>query len=246
MTTDAQVADDVIGGLAAARGNLQHVWRGVEELQVAARGAERALDDVECETAAARMADDGWRGTAYLETAGAQMDVVRKRCADSSSLAAELIERLEAAKSHLTWARQRLEAFSLAQHSPTVAELRTQVEELTSVVDLATPLAQAVQSHMHGAAATAVAATTAREAYENHQQATLRVDRGLHEAGREVARADEAVRHLDRAVELAVTGAGRSLGRAEGVANSAHDRLRAAQRRTAETLPPVGRSAPSR
>lgn len=237
MTTDAQVAQDVIGGLAAARGNLQQVWRGVEELRVSARCAERALDDVELETAAARMEGEDWRGVALLETAGAQMDVVRKRCADSSSAAGELIERLEAAKGHLTWARQRIEAFSLAAHSPTVAELRTEVEDLTAVVDLATPLAQAVQHHMQGAAGTAVSASTARGAYENHQQATLRVDRGLNGAGREVARADEAARHLDRAVELAVTGAGRSLGRAESVADAAHDRLRAAQRRQAEARP---------
>lgn len=53
-------------------------------------------------------------------------DVVRKRCADSSSAAGEVIERLETAKGHLSW-RQHIEAFSLAAH-PTVAELRAPVE----------------------------------------------------------------------------------------------------------------------
>ena len=77
---DLREADDVLLHLAAARGNLHQVWRSVEGLRGYARSAERTLDDLEAETARARLTHDDPRGTAYLRDAGDQMDVLRQRC----------------------------------------------------------------------------------------------------------------------------------------------------------------------
>ena len=66
--SDPRVADEVLVNLAVVRGNLQQVWRSVDELRASARGAESALDDVEVETSRARLTTDP-ANTQYSDTA---------------------------------------------------------------------------------------------------------------------------------------------------------------------------------
>ncbi len=109
--SDPDVADEVISDLAAARRDLQQLFSGVEELRGCARSAERALQDVEDETARARVVPEDHRSAAYLRSAGDQIEVLRQRCALSATVAAEVEQRLVAAKGHLTDARGRLDHY---------------------------------------------------------------------------------------------------------------------------------------
>ena len=221
---DPRVADDVLMDLAVARGNLRQIWRSVEELRGCARSAERTLEDIDVETAGARLAPEGLRGAAYLRDAGDQMEVLRQRCALGATLAGEIEERLEVAQRHLGAARDRLIGYEDAPETE-VAGLRTRIEDLGVLVDLATPLAAAARTHMQEAAHTAAQLTTPSLADADREYAALRLDRGALSAGRLVVRADEAGRHLDRTLEYAGSGASRSLGQAEAVSNAAHARL---------------------
>lgn len=225
---DLREADDVLLHLAAARGNLHQVWRSVEELSGYARSAERTLDDLEAETARARLAHDDPRGTAYLRDAGDQMDVLRQRCTLTAATAEEIEQRLQVAKHHLVAAREHLAHFDSAPEAD-VAGLRTKVEDLGVLVDLAAPLAQAARTHMQQAAQTAAALTSPNPLEADREYTVLRLDRGAQSAGRHVVRAEEAARHLDRTLEYAGAGVARSLGSAEMLAAAAHDRLRAGQ-----------------
>ena len=248
--SDPRVADEVLVNLAVVRGNLQQVWRSVDELRAYARGAERALDDVEVETSRARLTTDPAIGAVSLRNAGDQLDVLRQRCALSSSMAEEVEERLGVAKRHVEFARDRLEHYDPGPGNPDAAAalsgLRTQVEDLAVLVDLAIPLAQGARTHMREAAETAAALTSPNLVGSDLQYSAFRVDRGTQTAGRSVVRADESVRHLDRTLESAGAGAARSLGRADLLANSAHDRLLAEQHRSTPALDQSGVKGPPR
>lgn len=110
-----------------------------------------------------------------------------------------------------------------------MAGLRTRIEDLSALVDLAVPLAHAVRRHMQEAAETAAALTLPNRADADQLYAALRVDRGTQDAGRSIVRAEEAVRHLDRTVDMAGVGATRSLGQAGALADAVHERTRLAQ-----------------
>ena len=116
--SDPRVADDILMNLAVVRGNLQQVWRSVDELRAYARGAERALDDVEVETSRARLTTDPAIGAVSLRNAGDQLDVLRQRCALSSSMAEEVEERLGVAKRHVEFARDRIEHYDPGRATP--------------------------------------------------------------------------------------------------------------------------------
>ena len=99
---------------------------------------------------------------------------------------------------------------------------------------------------MREAAETAAALTSPNLVGSDLQYSAFRVDRGTQTAGRSVVRADESVRHLDRTLESAGAGAARSLGRADLLANSAHDRLLAEQHRSTPALDQSGVKGPPR
>ena len=248
--TDAELVDDILGGLAAARGRLEQVWHDVEDLKGLGRSAERAIDDVEGETTRARTTTEDNVGVLHLRNAGEQMDVVRRRCADSAVLAGEIERRLESVHAFLEVARHQLAGLDDAGLEGAlplgeVGDLRARVEDLADLVDLATPIAQAARTHMDEAAAIAAALTAPSLSAEDRQHTTALVDIGLRNASRGVFRADEAARHLDRAVEQAMTGAGRSVGRAEVVAATARERLRSAQEHENARPAAAGSAGPS-
>lgn len=249
--TDVDLVDDILGGLAAARGRLEQVWHDVEELKGLGRSAERAIDDVDYETTRARAATEDAVGVLYLRNAGDQMDLVRRRCADSAALAGEIERRLESVNAFLEATRQQLAGLDDAVlegalPSAEVRDLRARVEDLADLVDLATPIAQAARTHMDEAASIAATLTAPSLSAEDRQHTTSLVDIGLRNASRGILRADEAARHLDRTVEQAMTGAGRSVGRAELVAAAARDRLRSAQRHESPRPASAGRAGLTR
>ena len=223
--SDPRVADEVTADLAAVRANLQQVWGLVEELRGYARGAERAIDDVEAETSRVRLSPQDPRAAAYLRNAGDQLDILRQRCAVGSSLAGDIEERLTSARRHLDSARHRLAGYEDDHPTPAgadVSSLTAKVEDLAVLVDLAAPLAKAARTHLKEAAETAAALTSPSLSETERQYVALRIDRGTQVAGRSVVRGEEAVRHLDRTLEYAGAGAARSLGHADAVAAAAH------------------------
>lgn len=246
--SDTRVPDEVVTDLAVARGALQQAWRAVEDLRGYARGAERALQDAELETGRAFITTDGVLGAGYLRSAGAQVDVLRQRCALSSELASEIEERLDTAKRHIDAARGRLDVQGQAggfspEVAADVASLRAKVDELAGIVALASPLAQAARTYMQQAAGAAADLTTPGLA-QGGRDSVVRIDRGVQSAGRAVARADEATLHLDRTVEYATAGATRSLGHADMLA-AAGQRLPTAHQHppgTSTSPPPPGPS----
>ena len=223
--SDPRVADDIMAELAAVRVNLHQVWGLVDGLRGYACGAERTLDDIEAETSRVWLSPQDPLAAAYLRNAGDQLDILRQRCAVGSSMATDIEELLAAARRHLDSARQRLAEYQ--DDHPTrpgadVSGLRTKVEDLGVLVDLATPLANAARTHLTDAAETAAALTRPGLSETDRQYVALRLDRGTQAAGRSVVRGEEAVRHLDRTLEYASAGAARSLGHADAVAAAAH------------------------
>lgn len=222
--SDPRVADDITADLAAARVNLHQVWGLVDGLRGYARGAESTLDDIEAEASRVQLSPQDPRAAAYLRNAADQLDILRQRCAVGSSLAGDIEERLAAARHHLDSARQRLAGYDDDHPTPPgedVSSLRTKVEDLGVLVDLATPLANAARTHLTDAAECAAALTRPSLSETEHQYVALRLERGTQAAGRSVVRGEEAVRHLDRTLEYASAGAARSLGHADAVAAAA-------------------------
>lgn len=99
---------------------------------------------------------------------------------------------------------------------------------------------------MQGAAEGAASLANPTVTHTDSRHATLRFDLGTQHAVRAVARADEAVRHLDRTVEYASAGVTHSLGHADAIANAAHQRLRRGQQNSTPMLGPSNPSGPPR
>lgn len=218
---------DVVTNLALARGSIQQAWDLVDQARTYAGGAEQALQDAEAETTRARMAPGGPLGASYLSRAGVQLDVLRQRCTLTANLAGQVEERLDTARGHVDLAREHLNALEqgpdLARgEAATLPGLHASVEAIREFLDLAARLAQATRRHLEQAAETANLLMTPSLADDAREHAVLRIDRAVQTAGRSVARAEEAARHLQRGVEYADTGTARSLTHADALANPTH------------------------
>lgn len=247
---DPRVLNDVLMDLAVVRGNLQHAWRSVDELHQHARGAERALEDVETETSRARFAPEEGQGIAYLRSAGDQLSVLRQRCSLSMNTAEDIEQLLAIAKHHTERARARLEHYQPDPNSPSdvenLATLRAKTEDLVVLVDLATPLAHSARAHLTSAAATAASLSNSALAEPDHQYLALKMDRGTLDASRSVAHADEAVRGLDRTLGHADASTRNLLGRIDTLAIDARARLRAGQQNPPTAGNPAHSTGPRR
>jgi hypothetical protein len=217
--------DDVMAELASARGPIQQAWHLVDEARTYAAGAQRALEDAEAETTRARMAPEAPLGAGYLSRAGVQLDVLRQRCTLTANVAGRIEELLDAAQSHVRLAKERLgareQASDLAPADAAAASgLHASVDALTELLDLTTRLAQSTRRHLERAAETATLTMTPSLAPDVRDVAITSVDRGVQSAGRSVARADEAARHLQRGVEYTDTSTARSQAHADALAHT--------------------------
>jgi hypothetical protein len=157
--------------------------------------------------------------------------------------AAEIEDHLDLARHHVDAASHLIDELEQTLTGPPpgavqAGALRTTVEDLTGLIELAAPLAQAARVHMRAAAE---AASQPQRPSLGGRAVRLRValqlDAGVQSAGRAVARTAEVSRHLARTVEHAAAGANRSLGYIDQIA-AAHDRLRSAPQRDGLQGPP--------
>jgi hypothetical protein len=221
--TGVPAPDDVVMSLVAARANVNDAWGTLDELRDFASSAERALQDAETEVARASLSPypepvGGYHTNGH---AGQQMDVLRQRCALAGDLTAQIAERLDTARQHIDWGRARLERYDRGpdlspDEAAAIPSLRTRLDALSGLVDLARPLAHAARTHMQEAAEAAGGLVTPAPDEHDRQAAVDRFYGSVHAAGHSLARADEASRH-------------RSVGYADSVAEPAHQRLRNAQ-----------------
>ncbi len=245
---DPRAPEEALRNLTVARTHVQQAWNLVGELRGYARGAEQAVEDAQDQSARARLAPDEEYSSAHLASAGQQLELVRVRCALTSSLASEIQDRLELAQRHVVAAREGLDDYERAGDLPAgaaaeLASLRVGLDNLSVLVELAAPLAEAARTHMGAAVQAAAAPATSNRADTYWESMAVQVDHGVHAAGRAVARGDEASRHLDRTVGHVDARAGRAMRDAGAVVATAVERLRSAQHRTPVAGPP-GPSAP--
>lgn len=243
MTDQGHLHTEIQTRLAAASTTLRHAWWGVDELGVRARRVEQAVDEAGADATRARVVSEEPQHGAYLVTASERLDEARLQCTVVARTAAEIEDHLGLARHHVDAASHLIDELEQTQGEPLpvavqAGALRTKVEDLAGLIELAAPLAQAARVHMRAAAeAESLPERPSLDEQAVRLRVALQLDAGVQSAGRAVARTDEVSRHLARTVEHASAGANRSLGYIDQIA-AASDRLRSAQQRDGLQGPP--------
>lgn len=243
MTDHGHLHTEIQTRLAAASTTLRDAWWGVDELGVRARRVEQAVDEAGADATRARVVSEEPQHETYLVTASERLDEARLQCTVVARTAAEIVDHLGLARHHVDAASHLIDELEQTQGEalPVAVQagaLRTKVENLAGLIELAAPLAQAARVHMRAAGeAASPPQGPSRDEQAVRLRVALQLDAGVQSAGRAVARTDEVSRHLARTLEHASAGANRSLGYVDQIA-AASDRLRSAQQRDGLQGPP--------
>jgi len=162
----------------------------VEELSDVAASSLRVLDDAATDAFYARQEE---RKDYYLESAGEHLGRLRNRSGVMTELGDDLTRHLSAASNAIERAGCELgRGTDLDESHAEVRALSTQIDVLGEVVALARPVA--VQLTRHAQLAAESAAET---------NAPMLLDTRVHQAGKEVTRADEDVSMMRSVIESA-------------------------------------------
>jgi hypothetical protein len=169
---------------------LRRAAETVDELGDVAASALRVLDDAATDVFYAHQQD---RREFYLESVGEHLRGLRDRSGVMNELGEDLIRHLSAAGSAVERAGQELDHDSdVDERDVEVRALRAQIEVLGEVVVLARPVADQITLH----ALRAVESSAATDAL-------MLCDSRVHDASREVSRADEGVSMMRAVIERA-------------------------------------------
>ncbi|GAW47923.1 MULTISPECIES: hypothetical protein [unclassified Nocardioides] len=169
---------------------LQRAADTVEELGDVAASSLRVLDDAAMDSFYAHQDD---RRAFYLESAGAHLGRLRSRSEVMTELGEDLVRHLAAASSAIEEAGRELsDTDGLEEVNHEARALRTHIDVLGEVVALAGPVAMEIRRHA------VCAAECSRET-----DALMLLDTRVHDAGREVSRADEGVAMMRNIIESA-------------------------------------------
>lgn len=169
---------------------LRRAAATVDELSDVAASSLRVLDDAASDAFYAHQDD---RRDFYLESAGDHLVGLRRRSEVMTELGEDLTRHLSVAGTAIERADDELgRDGELKGHDAEVRALRSQLEVLGEVVALARPVAAQITRHAQHAAESSTRA-----------DALSLLDTRVHEAGREVARADEDVSMMRTVVDSA-------------------------------------------
>lgn len=230
----ALAAADVV---YAAERSLRRAGMAVQDLHDTVNSALRVLDDAELDSAKSRLTDG--RGDLYLEAAADHLGRLQTRCEDMVTVADEVAGHLAHAERALTEAATLLD--QVDPSDPAIAQLRPRLTVLDEMVQLAKPVVRDAHDHLESAGLMSrnMPATALLEPQDP--------DRTIRNAGKELGRADEDVRLLDRVVERATSTAHQTTGLAAEISDNARQRMADHAREhhaSPQHAPPIG--APSR
>lgn len=181
------------GALAAADAifdaelSLQRAMRIVDDLSDVAASSLRVLDDTAIDSFYAHQ-DSGRQF--YLHSASESLVRLRTRSQTLSDLGADLADQLGETSRALERAGTELDA--VADDRDLEVPLRTQIDVLGEVVALARPLAEQIGRHARHATLCA-----------EQTDAQMLLDTRVHDAGRNMSRADEGVSMMRSVIETA-------------------------------------------
>ncbi|WP_224279753.1 hypothetical protein [Nocardioides lacusdianchii] len=178
----------------AAESALRRAAEVVDELGDVAASSLRVLDDAAVDSFHARREE---RRDTYVESAGEHLDRLRNRSEVMRELGEELARHIDRASGAVDRVGAELEqALDGVAESVDVEALRMRVAALREVVTLAGPMVESISAHAFHAAEAAQAT-----------DALMLLDNRVHEAGREVSRADEGVSMMRTVLDHARTHA---------------------------------------
>jgi hypothetical protein len=162
----------------------------VDELSDVAASSLRVLDDAATDTFYAHQEE---RRDFYLESAGEHLARLRNRSGVMNELGEDLTRHLTTASTAIEQAGNELgRSTDVNDGNGEIHALRTQLDVLGEVVALARPVADQITRHAQHAAESAGATN-----------ALMLLDSRVHDAGKEVNRADEGVSVMRSVIEHA-------------------------------------------
>ena len=162
----------------------------VDELSDVAASSLRVLDDAATDTFYAHQEE---RRDFYLESAGEHLARLRNRSGVMNELGEDLTRHLTTASTAIEQAGNELgRSTDVNDRDADLHPLRTQIEVLREVLALARPVADQITRHAQKAAESAGAT-----------DALMLLDSRVHDASREVSRADEGVSVMRSVIEHA-------------------------------------------
>lgn len=169
---------------------LRRAAETVDELSDVAASSLRVLDDAATDTFYAHQEE---RKDVYLESAGEHLARLRNRSGVMNELGEHLTRHLTLASGAIDQAGYELGRSTDANdQGAELHALRTQIDVLGEVVALARPVADQITRHAQHAAESARATN-----------APMLLDSRVHDAGKEVSRADEGVSVMRSVIEHA-------------------------------------------
>lgn len=198
--------DDLTQAFAAAGRSLRQAAGTVNELADVAASSLRVLDEVAADAFYAHQDD---RREFYLESASEHLGRLHNRSGMMTELGDELTRHLCEASEAIERAGSELSS-DVDDRDNQVGALRTQIDVLGHVVALARPFADQITRHaLHVAEST------------KQTDALMLLDTQLHEADREVSRADEDVAMMRAVIESAQSRALTSVALAGSLSHGA-------------------------
>jgi hypothetical protein len=187
---------------------LRRAAETVDELSDVAASSLRVLDDAAVDAFYAHQDD---RREFHLESAGEHLRRLRNRTGVMNELGDDLGRHLAAASSAIERAGEELGGSpDVDERNTEVRALRSQITVLAEVVALARPVADQITRH-------AVLAAEASSATD----ALMLLDTRVHDAGREVSRADEGVSMMRAVINSAQSRARTSAALAGSLTHAA-------------------------
>ena len=176
-------APEMLGAADAvfdAESALRRAAEVVDELGDVAASSLRVLDDAAVDSFHAHQDE---RREIYVESAGQHLDGLRNRSQVMRELGEELARHIDRASGAVDRVGDELErALGGVAEAGDAEALRARVAALREVLTLAGPMVESISTHVSHA-------TEAAQATD----ALMLLDNRIHEAGREVSRADEGV-----------------------------------------------------
>lgn len=180
----------------------------VEELGDLATSSLRVLDEAAIDAFYAHQEE---RRDFYVESAGEHLSRLRTRSGEMNELGSDLTRHLRSASTAIEQAGFELGRGAEGdERDREVVALRTQIDVLDEVLALARPVAEQITRHAEHAAASAAAT-----------DGLMLLDSRVHDAGREMNRADEGVAVMRSVIESAQVRAHTSTGLAGSLSYTA-------------------------
>lgn len=187
---------------------LRQAAETVDELADVAASSLRVLDEVAADAFYARQDD---RREFYLESAGEHLGRLHNRSGVMTELGDDLTRHLSEASEAIERAGSELGSeFDVNDDDKQVGALRTQIDVLSEVVALARPFADQITRHaLHAAEST------------KQTDVEMMLDTQLHDADREMSRADEDVAMMRAVIGSAQSRATTSVALAGALSHAA-------------------------